>query len=190
MVKYFLLISPRPAYALVVLAAVTALGLVTTWLDPRELDSGLGMVLFVQMFLASSGFVATARRGHFDPMLVRGRNRTAALAAQWCASIVPGAIAWFVLAGAGAALGSAAASSALTGVRLAALILVSIGSWTCGVALPRAAGGALWMGVLVVLLLRYVELVPPGHAQTTGVDVARAAASLLVCPFLVLGSTA
>ena len=84
MVRYFAVVRPCPAYAVVVLGAVTALGTVTVWLDPGELDSGLGMVLFVQMFVASSGFVVTARRGHFDPMLLYGSDRAAALASQWC----------------------------------------------------------------------------------------------------------
>jgi hypothetical protein len=190
MVRFFFVLRPCPAYALTVLAAVTALGMATLWFDPAELDSGLGMVLFVQMFLASSGFVVTARRGHFDPVLLVGSDRIAALAAQWLASIAPGAIAWTVLAGTGAWLGSAAAWSALAGLRVIAFLIVSVVAWICGFRLPRGAGGALWMGGLAVLLLRHVELIAPERGQGSALEVLRAAAALLVCPFLLLGSHA
>ena len=190
MVRYFAVVRPWPTYGLVVLAVVTALGIVTTWLDPGELDSGLGMVLFVQMFLASSGFVAAARRGHFDPMLLYGSNRAAALASQWCASLAPGALAWLVLAAAGELAGSPAASTAVAGLRLVAFLLVSIVSWVAGYLLPRGSGGAMWSGVLLVVLLRHVELLAPEGGGAGALDVARAAAALLVCPFLLLGSHA
>src|SRR5262249_24072023 len=84
-----------------VFGAVTAFGILTITLNPAELDSALGMVLFVQMFLASTGFAVTARRGHFDPVLVHGSARPAVLFVQWCASVTPGAIAWAVVAGCG-----------------------------------------------------------------------------------------
>jgi hypothetical protein len=187
MMQYFIVSQPAPTYGLAVLAAVTALGVVTTWLNPGELDSGLGMVLFVQMVLASSGFVVSARRGHFDPMLVHGRARGAALAAQWFASIAPGALAWLVLAACGYLTGAAAAGSALAGARLVALFTVSTMAWVAGFALPRGGGAALWTGVLLVLLLRHVPLIVPGHTQATGLEVVRTALALLVCPFLLLG---
>ena len=72
MVKYFAVVRQCPTYGLAVLTAVTAIGVLTIRLNPAELGSGLGMVLFVQMFLASGGFAVTARPGHFDPILVQG----------------------------------------------------------------------------------------------------------------------
>src|SRR4029078_2213313 len=114
---YFVVVRPHAAYALVALAAVTIVGMVTVWFNPSDLDSGLGMTLFVQMLLASSGFLPSARRGHYDTILVHGRHWTAALAAHWLVSIAPGALAWLFLAMAGAVLGSPAAMSALMGSR-------------------------------------------------------------------------
>ena len=77
--KYFMLVGNRPPYSLAALAAVTAFGVGTTEITPTELDAGLGMVLFVQMFVASSGFVVSARRGHYDPVLLHGINRMASV---------------------------------------------------------------------------------------------------------------
>jgi len=188
MVRYFAVVRPWPTSGLLVLMAVAVFGIATTWLNPRELDSGLGMVLFVQMFLASSGFLVSARRGHFDPMLVHGRDRGAAVAAQWFASMSPGAAAWIVLAGCGYLMGAAAGLSALAGTRLVAFLAVSTIAWVAGFALPRGGGAVLWMGILLVLLLKHVQLIEPGHTPTSGLDVLRTTGALLVCPFLLLGA--
>jgi len=190
MVRFFAVVRQSPSYAFAVLAAVTAFGVLTVALNPADLDSALGMVLFVQMFLASTGFAVTARRGHFDPVLVHGSERTLVLFVQWCASIAPGILAWTIVAGIGARWASPAAWSALAGSRLAALAIVSAVAWVAGFALPRGAGGALWMGVLVALLLRHVDLIAPAADQDSAIAILRAAGALLVCPFLLLGSHA
>ena len=124
MVKFFTIVRQSPSYGLAVLAAVTAFGVLTLALNPADLDSALGLVLFVHMFLASTGFAVTARRGHFDPVLVYGSGRTAVLFVQWCASIAPGAIAWIGVAACGYAWSSPAAWSALAGSRLGAFLIV------------------------------------------------------------------
>jgi hypothetical protein len=188
MVRFFAAVRQSPPYAFAVLAAVTAFGVVTVALNPAELDSALGMVLFVQMFLASTGFAVTARRGHFDPVLVHGSERSLVLFVQWCASIAPGAAAWVIVAGCGFAWASPAAWSALAGSRLAALVIVSAVAWVAGFPLPRGAGGALWMGLLVALLLRHANLLAPAAGQDSAIAILRTAGALVVCPFLLLGA--
>jgi hypothetical protein len=188
MVRYFTVVRPYPGYGIAVLFGVTVLGVWTTNADPRELDSALGMLLLVHMFLASSGFAVVARRGHYDPLLVHGSDRASVLAVQWGASIAPGAIAWAILAEAGYAWNSPAAWSALTGGRLAAFLIVSAVSWTIGFALPRGAGASLWMGLLIVLLLRHVSLVPAAGANDSAIAILRSAGAIVVCPFLLLGT--
>jgi hypothetical protein len=185
--RYFLVIGLHPFYALIVLAAIVAVGLVTLALDPRELDAGLGMVLFAQMFLASTGFAGRARQGHFDPLLVRSRDRLWITAAHWLASIVPGLAAWLVLAACASVRGADEAVSALTGGRAAALLIVSALAWAVGFRLPRGAAGMLWFALLMALVLQRAELLAApagtGPVQTTIVH----AATLIVCPFLLLG---
>ena len=187
MVRFFLVLWPYPVYGLPVLAVVAALGVVSIELSPAELDSGLGLILFVQMFLASSGFLPTARRGQFDQVLGYGADRVAALSAQWCASVLPGVLAWLTVTATAWVSGNAAAVSALVGTRACALFIVSAVAWSAGFALPRGGAGALWMGLLAVLLLRHAELVVPLSSQTSAVDVLRTAASVFICPFLLLG---
>ena len=188
MVKFFAIVRQTPSYGLAVLAAVTALGIVTVALNPSDLDSALGMLLFVQMFLASTGFMVTARRGHFDPVLVRGSRRTAVLFVQWCASIAPGAVAWMVVSACAGVWSSPAAWSALAGSRLAAFLIVSSIAWVAGFALPRGAGGVVWMAVLLILLVRRVDLLPPDVTQDTALGMLRTAGTVVVCPFLLLGT--
>jgi len=188
-VRYFSVIGLHPAYALVALGAIAAVGLLAAWLNAAELDSGLGMILVVQMFLASSGFAARARRGHFDPLLTAAPDRTFVVFCHWIVSILPGLVAWVLLASAGRLLGSPAALSAVAGRRAAALLIVSAIAWAAGAVLPRGAAGVLWIAVLLALLVRRVELLTlPVAPGTSAGPLLRQAATLVVCPFLLVGS--
>jgi hypothetical protein len=185
--RYFVVVGIHPTYGLALLAAILVVGLLTIRADARELDSGLGLVLFAQMFLASSGFMGRARQGHFDPMLTRFRSRARVAAAHWVVSIAPGVIAWFTLSVAGAIAGSPAAGSAMGGSRAAALLIVSALAWVVGFALPRGAAGMLWVALLMVLVLQRAELLAaPARAGTLAAG-ALHAATLITCPFLLLG---
>jgi hypothetical protein len=184
--RFFIAIALHPSSSWLILAATLAIGLWTMRMDPRELDSGLGMLLFVQMFMASTGFLVRARRGHFDPLLVGGEDTGRAVRWHWVVSVAPGVLAWLCLAAAGSVMGSAAAVSALIGARAIALFIVSSFAWVLGFALGRGAGGVVWSAVLLALALRRVELlsstaVPPSLALP------RQAAALIVCPFLLIG---
>ena len=182
------LVGIHPVYAIVAMAAIAVLGLTTVWLNPAELDSGLGMILFAQMFLASSGFVVRARQGHLDPLLTNNLRRTAVVVFHWVLSIAPGAIAWTVVAVAGVVLGSPAAASAFFGTRAAALLIVSSIAWVLGFALPRGAAGMLWMAVLLALLTQRTDLLPDASASTSGPSaIFRHAVTLILCPFLLVG---
>ena len=188
-VKYFSVVGLHPASGLVALGAISAVGLVTVWVNAAELDSGLGMILVVQMFLASSGFAARARRGHFDPLLTAGLDRAFVVFCHWVVSILPGLVAWSLLAGAGRLLGSSSAVSAMAGRRAAALVIVSTLAWAAGAVLPRGAAGVLWIAVLFALLVRRVDLLLLAAASdASGGTLLRQAATLVVCPFLLVGS--
>ena len=187
--RFLALVGLHPPYAMVMLAAIVGIGLWTTTVSPGELDSGLGMVLFAQMFLASTGFLVRARRGHFDPLLLGAGDRTRALVWHWLVSIAPGVAGWTCLAVAGYFMGSPAAVSAFAGGRAAALFIVSALAWTAGFALTRGAAGVVWMAALLGLLVRHAELLAPVPSlATTGDTVLRHAATLMLCPFLLIGN--
>ena len=187
--RYFLVIGLHPRHNLAVLVAVAVVGLWTVAMSAGELDSALGMLLFVQMFLASTGFLIRARRGHFDPLLTSTRGRVIVCVAHWSASVLPVAIAWALVSGVDVAYGGSA-GSAFAGRRLLALLIVSSLAWIAGFALTRGAGGALWTAGLVAALLHRSDLL--GAAPTAPVSslmlIARHTAAVIVCPFLLLGT--
>jgi hypothetical protein len=187
--RFFAVMGLHPPYALAILAVIVGIGIWTTSASPGELDSGLGMLLFVQMFLASSGFLVRARRGHFDPLLVGSGSRTSAIVWHWIVSIAPGVAGWICLAGAGCFLGSPTAVSALVGGRAAALFIVSALAWTAGFTLPRGAAGVVWVAALLGLLLRRTDLLSPASMLSAPSEtVLRHAVTLVLCPFLLIGN--
>ena len=184
--RFFAFAGLHPPYTLLILAAIVGLGLWTIRISPADLDSGLGMLLFVQMFLASSGFLVRARRGHFDPLLLGAGDRTRVLVWHWGVSIAPGAAGWICLAGAGYVLGSPAARSAFAGERAVAFFIVSAVAWSAGFALTRGAAGVVWVAALLGLLVRRVDLLSP--SAFAGDSALRHATTLMLCPFLLVGN--
>lgn len=188
--RFFAMHGLHPPYALAILAAILSLGVWTTMVSPGELDSALGMVLFAQMFLASSGFLPAARRGHFDALLVAKGRRTGPMVWHWVVSTAPGIAAWLALAALGRVVGSPAADSALIGGRAAALAIVSALAWSAGVALTRGAAGVVWLAILLALLLGRVDPQAPAFLTAfsgAGWIVARQALTLVLCPFVLIG---
>lgn len=176
--RYFLTARIHAPYALLILAIVLITGVYIVTLNPYTgLDDGLGMVLFVQMFLASTGFSARARRGHFDALLTVSESRTHALVAHWVVSVAPGVLAWGMVALVGLALGNGAAWSALIGPRAAALFIVSAVAWTLGFAMARGTAGFLWTMALFATLVRRADL-------ATSIS----PVVLLFCPFALMRS--
>lgn len=187
-VRFFLALRLHPPYALIVLAAVTAVSLWTVALSPSEVDSGLGMVLFIQMFLGSTGFLPAARRGHFDPVLAGSYGRTPAAIAHWVVSIGPGAAAWAAITGVAYGFGGPAPLSAIDARRAAALFIVSAVAWSAGFAFTRGGAGAGWIAALLVLLVRHVAPIP-ASGTLSPLTALRHAAALVLCPFVLMGPT-
>jgi hypothetical protein len=187
--QFFIVIGLQPAHNIAVLFAVLIVGVWTIAMSPGELDSALGMLLFVQMFLASSGFLVRARRGHFDPILTSTSERRGIVMAHWFVSIAPGVVGWGILTLAAALGGNGSAWSAVAGRRACAFGIVSAVAWAAGFAMNRGAAGALWMAALIAALLHRTDLlgaVAAGSAFSTW-QMARRAAAVVFCPFLLLG---
>ena len=186
--RFFAAMDLHPTYAFPILLFISGFGVWTTTMSPGELDSGLGMLLIAQMFMASTGFLGRARRGHFDPMLGAGRNRTHAVACHWLVSVAPGLAGWLCLSGAAYLQGSPAAVSALAGSRFVALFIVSAVSWVAGFMLVRGAAGVVWVAVLLSLLVARADLLSPAAgAASTWQTLGSQTLTLVLCPFLLLG---
>lgn len=191
--RYFIVVGLHPGHNLAVLAGVTAVGLWTVAMSPGELDSAMGMLLFAQMFLASTGFLTRARRGHFDPILTSASGRVSIAVSHWCASVLPGVTACALIAIAHWFYGGGGLASAAAGRRTLALLIVSAIAWAAGFALARGAAGALWTAALVAVLLHRTDLLGPSSlilAAASPLLVLRHAAAVVGCPFLLLGTQA
>jgi hypothetical protein len=190
-VRFVLAVSPSPAWMRIAFGVAVLVGWTTLWMNPADVDSALGTILLLQMFSASSGYVAVAARGFLDPLLISGRPLFRIALSHFASSAVPGVLAWFAIAGFAAAAGSHAALSLH---RHAALLIVSAVAWAAGLAMPRLTAGALWASVLVAFALSrgalgdYFIVV---QSASGGLRHAMAAASaFVVCPFLLLGDFA
>lgn len=187
LMKFFLVSELHPGHAVLLTASCVVLGLWTISYNPSELDSALGLLLVLQMFLASTGFVSRASAGHFDAVLVEGRPRRSAALAHWAVSVGPGVAGWIVLAVTALALGGAHAVSAICGRRFVALAIVSNVAWIAGFRLPRHSAGVLWLALLVAVLLQQnlralsMMISPAFRAWAWDILV------LLVCPFVLIG---
>jgi hypothetical protein len=187
-VRFFLAVSPPPAWMRIAFAAAMVVAWVTLWLNPADVDSAFGTILLLQMFSASSGFATSAARGFFDPVLVSGRSMGRIAYGHLASSTLPGLIAWSGVTVFALAVGSHAA---LSPHRHAAVLIVSAVAWAAGLALPRLTSGALWSMVLVAFALSrnnigdafvIVQSVSPGFSHAVA-----AATAFVVCPFLLLG---
>ena len=174
--RYFLTVRLHAPYALTILIVVFVTGLYLVMANPfNGLDDGLGMLLFVQMFLASTGFSERARRGHFDALLTFSRSRTRTLIAHWVVSILPGAAAWLLLCVTALAGGSVGTRG--LGPRWAAFFIVSAMAWVAGFAMARGTAGFLWTAALFATVMHRTDIV-------TSIS----PASILFCPFALIRS--
>ena len=187
LLSFFFASKLHPSHAVLITILSVGFGVWTLAENPNELDSALGLLLVIQMFLASTAFTSRAFAGQFDPVLVAGRSRIRAALAHWAVSVAPGAVGWAVLTAVALALGSAGGFSAACGRRAVAFVIVSNLSWVLGYRLPKGAAGVLWLAVLVAVLLqqnlRTLSMTIDPHAQAW----LRDTAVLLVCPFVLIG---
>lgn len=187
LLKFFVVSKLHAAHAIVIVAACAGLGIWTLGYSPAELDSALGLLLVVQMFLASTAFTSRAFAGHFDAVLVAGAARRRAALAHWGISIAPGVAGWVVLSLVALALASPQALSALFGRRAVALAIVSNLSWVVGYRLSRGAAGVVWLTVLLAVLLQH-NLRALSMTMEQGVTAwPWDAAVVVVCPFVLVG---
>ena len=139
------MVSPHHLHAVVVCTAVALFGIWTVVTLPRDIGAPYVLLLFCQLFAASSGFRPQADAGHYDAILVRGASRCHLALTHWGLSVTPGVGAWAIVSLAewwwspsGQAVGTVAPS-------LTAVLLVSTCPWAMSLATARFFGGAAWV---------------------------------------------
>jgi hypothetical protein len=134
----------RVAFALVTAASVPA-----TFVPGARPMQILLPVLVLQLFATSTGFIADARRGHFDVLLTGGVDRVTVAATYWALAVWPGVACWVVLALID--LAGHGRTGLLSAGTIAAVTSVSTIPWATTVPLNRFAGAIGWLLTLVLL---------------------------------------
>ena len=150
--RYIWLVTGPPTWMHLVAAAIVGFGSYLVWLGgPQQIDQVLGITLFLQLFVASSGYRARLRAGHLDPVLV-GRPGPFRLAAvHWLASIGLGVAVWMALGLVALASRPVVTPTALTPAGFALIAYASTVSWAIALAAGRFSGGVAWLALLLAL---------------------------------------
>jgi hypothetical protein len=157
----------------------------------EDASTALACALFLQMFAAAPGFRAAATRGHYDPFLAGSVSRKRFALTHWSTSTMPGCLCWLVIGLFEWVAHPADVPAAWQPGALAALAVVSTLSWAISLALPRFAGGVLWMAAIFGLfasrtgLLRLRQATVAAHIEGP-VDAIASAAFAILFPFALL----
>jgi hypothetical protein len=189
LVRFFHVVPPVPSmmtgtFAIVTLAAATAIvG------NTNRAAGALVPVLLLQSLAASSGFALPARRGHYDLLLTRGKNRTLIAIVHWATSIAPGLASWLALATLELVVSRGGHASLLATGTCAAVFLVSTLPWAVTIALPRFSGGMGWLLIAVTAATTFsMDVMGQWSAHSTRIEeLAWPAWSFLVYPVGALG---
>ena len=155
--RFFVVVPPMPLLMLATLAVITAVAIVVILLDPSRSAGALTPILLLQLFACASGFEVPARRGHFDLLLTHGVPRRLIVVGHWCASALPGLVAWLLAATAAELRGLGGNASMFSIGTSCAMLFVSTIPWATTAPLPRFSGAIGWLLILAMVSL----LMPP-----------------------------
>ena len=191
--RFFWATTPPPRMLFMLWTALTGGGL---WWMLSEVSSSTGLFavcLYLQMFAVSSGFMPSARAGHFDPVLGGLTSRVRSATAHWLLSSVPGVTAWVILGSGEWLISERGAAVAFRTSSLAAIALVSTVAWLLTLPFSRWAGAVMWTASLVTVassqsggeLLQAASVLPRAGAEPAGLATL---GTVVFCPFLLLTS--
>lgn len=161
-IHFFGIVGPVPRLMKTTFCGVTACAVAIVVWDPARATVALTPILVLQLFATSSGFMLSARRGHYDLLLTRGHSRLQIAAVHWMMCTLPGIAAWAAVAGVELVASVGTSRLLLQAGTLSALLIVSTLPWAVTVALPRFAGAVGW---LVALTLFALIRAPAGTTQ-------------------------
>lgn len=154
--QFFRVVRPVPRLMRVTFAVVTTASAARVLLGVDAVAPVLLPILLLQTFAVSTGFMAYARRGHFDLLFTRGAGRVQVAGLYWLLAATPGILCWLALAA--VELVWQRTAVLLSGGTVAAVLCVSMLPWAISVPLTRFSGGTGWLLALVMT----VTLTPAG----------------------------
>ena len=159
--------------------------------DPTSVFS---LLLYAQMFAASTGFNVPARLGHFDALLIGPRSRLTVALAHWVVTATPGLFAWTVLGCTELMIPRVDPLLAFRVPSLIALMIASTIPWALTLPLQRWSGGVLWTLLLVGLAatgdgVALVRTTLTASTVETVYETATNGVIVIACPFLLLNTS-
>ena len=149
-VRFFRVVPTQPTLIVWTFVVADVVGALAIIRDPSRSDGAMIPLLLLQLFAASSGFEVPARRGHYDLLLTSGHHRAWMALVHWATSIVPGVLAWFILAAVEISVRGVPGARTLATGTIAAVGLVSTLPWAITVRLPRFSAGIGWLLALAI----------------------------------------
>jgi hypothetical protein len=189
--RFLWVVIPHFRQSALVMAACATFGVWTVRVMPGDVGAPYVVLLFCQLFTASSEFRLPADSGHLDPLLVKGALRHRLALSHWALSGGPGWMAWFVVAvaeawsiGVGEAVGWRLTS-------FSSILIVSSLAWAATLPATRFLGGAIWvltMGLLALSAdgLLWVQRVLEGPQATTLEGTLSGVVLAIAIPFVLL----
>ncbi len=168
-VHFFAIVSPVPRLMKTTFWGVSACAVSVVAWDPSRAAVALTPILALQLFATSSGFLLSARRGHYDLLLTRGHSRLRIAAVHWAVCALPGIVSWAAVALAEMVVTGGSSWSLVHAGTLSAVLVVSTIPWAVTVALPRFAGAVGWLVTLALLMTMRVPDGEPGAAAAVAV---------------------
>ena len=186
--RYCWAIARPPLWLLLALGAIVVLVVLNANRGLGDPDGLLVLLLVIQSFSGSTGFSRAALRGHYDPMLLRGRSRVQLAVAHWAAANLPGIGTWLVAICVLRFCGGTSTGFSLRG--WLALFLASTVPWALTIPWLPFTGGLLCTLTLVSLGVAkwgtdLLRMVLPGPV-TSAFEQWQCAVLLAICPFLFL----
>jgi hypothetical protein len=192
-IRYFIALQLQPVYVQAGFGLLVSLGCVQLYLSPDDPTAPLATLLLWQMFAVSTGFRAAARAGHYDRLLTSGVGRRGLAAVHCLLAVAPGAVAWLILAAFSAIVTTTVLPLPLEVASLLAWCLVSTVGWSAGLWLPRLSAGVAWVTAILLFGTTHagfvqMRLLMNETALRSYQEQLMAAFTVVVCPFLLLGS--
>ncbi len=185
--RFFGRVTPIRSWCWIGMAATLPFAV---WLEielPGSSSASLISLLFLQMLAVSTGFLSHARRGFYDPLLVRTSRRSAGLA-HWAAATLPGAAIFLAIGSVEAIRAHSLNVFAFGASGWVALLLVSSIPWAISARFGALSGGAVWMLASVSLLVTGSGVALLGAIRAPGqAPIAKAVLAGLVFPMALPG---
>lgn len=149
-VRYFHVVPVVPPLFNVAFAIAVIAGAMRLMNDASGAIDALTPVLWLQLFVASSGFRFAARRGYYDLLLTSGTPRWHIALAHCVVSILPGVVSWVCIGAFEAVASHGTRWDSIAPGTCAAFLSASLVAWSVAAFSSRTATTVVWLLALTI----------------------------------------